>query len=128
MAMLLHWYLVTFSTLKMEAICSSETSADFQWDTWHYIPEDGTLNNRRCGYLKSYRKKITNSVELSFLRSRQSPSYSRICQYFMGPEDSLPCSQEPSNSLYPESDQSSPYHSIANKNVVRVTTHRLPFL
>jgi hypothetical protein len=26
--------------LKMEAICSSETSADFQWTTWRYIPED----------------------------------------------------------------------------------------
>jgi hypothetical protein len=32
------------STLKMEAICSSETSVDFQRTTWRYIPEDRTLH------------------------------------------------------------------------------------
>jgi hypothetical protein len=32
-----------FSTLKMEAICSSETSVDTQRTTQRYIPEDGTL-------------------------------------------------------------------------------------
>jgi hypothetical protein len=32
------------STLKMEAICSSETSADFQRTTRRYIPEDSTLS------------------------------------------------------------------------------------
>jgi hypothetical protein len=32
-----------FSTLKMEAICSSKTSVDFQQTTWCYIPEDSTL-------------------------------------------------------------------------------------
>jgi hypothetical protein len=32
-----------FSTLKMEAIYSSETSVDTQRTTWRYIPEDGTL-------------------------------------------------------------------------------------
>jgi hypothetical protein len=26
--------------LKMEAICSSETSADIQRTIWHYIPEE----------------------------------------------------------------------------------------
>jgi hypothetical protein len=31
-----------FSTLKMEAIYSSETSVDFQWTTRRYIPEDST--------------------------------------------------------------------------------------
>jgi hypothetical protein len=31
------------STLKMEAICSSETLVDFQRTTWRYIPEDSTL-------------------------------------------------------------------------------------
>jgi hypothetical protein len=30
-------------TLKMEVTCSSETSVDFEW-TWHYIPEDRTLD------------------------------------------------------------------------------------
>jgi hypothetical protein len=31
------------STLKMEATCSSETSADFRQTTRRYIPEDRTL-------------------------------------------------------------------------------------
>jgi hypothetical protein len=42
-----------FSTLKMGAICSSETSTDFQRTTWSYIPEDGTFHNHRCENLKS---------------------------------------------------------------------------
>jgi hypothetical protein len=35
----------------MEAICSSETSVDFQRTTRAYIPED----NHRCETLKSYK-------------------------------------------------------------------------
>jgi hypothetical protein len=34
--------LVYSSTLKMEAICFSETSVDFQRAIWRYIPEDRT--------------------------------------------------------------------------------------
>jgi hypothetical protein len=33
-----------FSTLKIDAMCSSETSIDIQWTTRRYIPEDSTLN------------------------------------------------------------------------------------
>jgi hypothetical protein len=36
-----------FQPLKMEAICSSETSVCTQWTTRLYIPEDDTLHNRR---------------------------------------------------------------------------------
>jgi hypothetical protein len=43
-----------FSTLKVEAIYSSETSVDTQRTTRLYIPEDGTLHNHRCENLKSY--------------------------------------------------------------------------
>jgi hypothetical protein len=32
-----------FSMLKIEPICSSETSVDFQRTTWRYILEDSTL-------------------------------------------------------------------------------------
>jgi hypothetical protein len=36
------------STLKMEAICSSETSVETQWTTGHHIPEDDTLQPTKC--------------------------------------------------------------------------------
>jgi hypothetical protein len=48
----------------------------------------------------------------SFLKSHQLLSYTRISQYFIDPEGSLPGSQEPTTSPYPEPDESSPYHSI----------------
>jgi hypothetical protein len=35
------------STLNMEAICSSETSLDFQRTARRYNPEDGTIHNHR---------------------------------------------------------------------------------
>jgi hypothetical protein len=46
------WFLAQpiFSTLTMEAICSSKTSVDTQWTTWHYIPEDNHCSEN----LKSY--------------------------------------------------------------------------
>jgi hypothetical protein len=34
------------------AICSPETSVDFQQTTWHYIPEDRTLHKHRCENVK----------------------------------------------------------------------------
>jgi hypothetical protein len=43
-----------YSTLKMEAACSSKTSVDFQRTTRRYITEYGTLHNKRCENLKSY--------------------------------------------------------------------------
>lgn len=33
------------SILKTEVTFSSETLADFQWTTWHYIPEDKAPEN-----------------------------------------------------------------------------------
>jgi hypothetical protein len=45
-----------FSALKMEAICFSETSIDFQRTTRRYITEESTLRNYRCENLKSYKK------------------------------------------------------------------------
>jgi hypothetical protein len=42
------------STLKMEAICSSETSVATQQTTRRHIPEDDNLHNHRCENLKSY--------------------------------------------------------------------------
>jgi hypothetical protein len=34
-------------------MCSSETSVEFQWTLWRYIPE-GTLHNHCCENLRSY--------------------------------------------------------------------------
>jgi hypothetical protein len=42
------------STLKTEAIRSSETSVETQRTTRRHIPEDNTLQNQRCENLKSY--------------------------------------------------------------------------
>jgi hypothetical protein len=44
--------LADFSTLKMEAILSSETSVHTR-STWRHIPEDGIFSHRREN-LKSY--------------------------------------------------------------------------
>jgi hypothetical protein len=50
------------STLKMEVICSSETSVDFQQTTRHYIPEDRTLQVPFCTTCTS-QKLFTISVD-----------------------------------------------------------------
>jgi hypothetical protein len=54
---------------------------------------------------------ITDGAE-PFLRRCQLCSHSRTSQYFVEPEGSLPCSQEPSIGPCPELNQSSPYHPI----------------
>jgi hypothetical protein len=50
------WFLahLIFSTWKIEAICSSESSVDTPRTTRRYIPENGTLHNHRCANLNSY--------------------------------------------------------------------------
>jgi hypothetical protein len=45
-----------FSALKMDALCSSETSVVSQRTTRRYISEDRTLRNHRRKNLKSYKK------------------------------------------------------------------------
>jgi hypothetical protein len=42
------------SALKIEAICSSETSIDFHGTSRSYIPKDRTLHTHRCENFKSY--------------------------------------------------------------------------
>jgi hypothetical protein len=52
--------LADFSTLKMEAIRSAETSVHTR-STRRHIPEDGILHSHRCENLKSYKSlKIQN--------------------------------------------------------------------
>jgi hypothetical protein len=45
--------------LKMEAICSSETSFKFQRITRRHIPEDSTLHNHCCENLKSHKINVS---------------------------------------------------------------------
>jgi hypothetical protein len=52
--------LADFSTLKMEAIRSSETSVHFTGSTRRHIREDGILHSPRCENLKSYNLKYNN--------------------------------------------------------------------
>jgi hypothetical protein len=42
----------------MEAMCSSDTSVDFQRNTLGYIPEDSTPHNHRCESLTSYYQQL----------------------------------------------------------------------
>jgi hypothetical protein len=69
--LLARWFLpeLISSTLKMKAICSSETPVDTQRTTRRYIPEDGTLHNHRCENLKSY------MISFLWWRSRLSHDY-----------------------------------------------------
>jgi hypothetical protein len=56
--------LAYFSTLKMEAIYSCETTVDFQRTTWRYIPEDVTLGSyfiAKCIFL-NYLHTITDWI------------------------------------------------------------------
>jgi hypothetical protein len=48
------WCLVYSFTLRVEATCSSETSADFERTTWRCMPDDRTRHNRRCENHKSF--------------------------------------------------------------------------
>jgi hypothetical protein len=52
--LLSRWFLaqLILSTMKMEAICSSETLVDFPRTTQCYIPEDGTLHSKYLLYEK----------------------------------------------------------------------------
>jgi hypothetical protein len=50
------------STLKMEATCSSRTSADFRQTTQRYVPEDTIFHNHLCENFKSYRRTLHHAV------------------------------------------------------------------
>jgi hypothetical protein len=69
-----------FSTLKMEAICSSVTLVDFQWATQRYIPQDSTLHNHHCENLKSYKICVVSNIlnvlhQDKFLQAKQLLSH-----------------------------------------------------
>jgi hypothetical protein len=53
------------STLKMEAMSSSETSVVTQQPTRRHIPENDSLHNHRCENLKSYTIPVHINIILS---------------------------------------------------------------
>jgi hypothetical protein len=66
---------------------------------------------------------LTHSRSWAFLRSCQMCSYSRTSQYFMKPEGSLPCSEEPSTGAYSEPDRSSLYHpTLSLRSILILST------
>jgi hypothetical protein len=60
------------STLKMDAICSSETSVDFHLTTQRYIPEDVILDFYSWNLIHSLRKNMTPESRNSSLLSNGS--------------------------------------------------------
>jgi hypothetical protein len=61
-------------------------------------------------------------MELYSLRSLQLLSYLRISQYFLEPESSLPCSQDPSTGAYPEPDLSHQLNKLIRFQVFTAVT------
>jgi hypothetical protein len=57
-AFMLVCYSAYLSTPKMKAICSSETSVDFQRTTRRYIPEDNTLHESRALTLRQSARRV----------------------------------------------------------------------
>jgi hypothetical protein len=51
---ILVFYLTYSSALKMEAVCSSVTSDDFQQTAQCYITDNSALHNQCCQNIKSY--------------------------------------------------------------------------
>jgi hypothetical protein len=92
-------------TLKTVTIMFAEILKNLQHYMW-YVPK--TWSNTL------YNHSLNHGAEPS-LRSRQLCSYSKTSQHLMEPEDSLPCSQEPSTGPNPQPDQSKQYHPIPSK-------------
>jgi hypothetical protein len=74
-----------FSTLKMEAIRSSEMSVHTRY-TWRHIPEDGIFHSHRHENLKSYKDETVSKV----LCNCEALANLLLCNlgfYFMKPSD-----------------------------------------
>jgi hypothetical protein len=87
------------STLKMEAICSSEKSVDFQQTTWHYIPEHSTLQNYHgLGQNKRFSYELVNCTHMARLRASDSFTLSLGLILLIVRYSSLCCDRKSSSS------------------------------
>jgi hypothetical protein len=77
------WFLLKLcsSALKMEAICSSETSVATRQTTRRHIPEDDTLHNHRCENLK-FCKYILLSGYWSLMSCSEVHARGKVCTEF----------------------------------------------
>jgi hypothetical protein len=83
-----------YSTMKMEAICSSKTLVDIQRTTLHYIPEDSTLQVSLClvshaGTCAAVYKQNWNNLTgmEEAVKWRLPHNYIYICMLVIDPED-----------------------------------------
>ena len=67
-------FLLDCQALKMEAVCSSETSVTTYQSTWSNIPEDLELCKYCCEHLKSHNNELKNPTPSSYL-----PTFSGQC-------------------------------------------------
>jgi hypothetical protein len=78
--------LAFFSTLKMEATCSSATPIDFQRTTWHCIPEYGTLQQSVVA-----RKICHSKITMGCQQSTISNEHCNDLHYNNDLEDQMNC-------------------------------------
>jgi hypothetical protein len=76
-------YCTAYSTVKMEGICCSETSVNFQRTTWHYIPEDSTPDNLYFGHFwpnvtQTWTKEMVSHCTLQFSENQAIHSFTQI--------------------------------------------------
>jgi hypothetical protein len=69
-----------FSILKIEAICSSETSIALQRNTWRYIPQKTAPHKHRSENLKPYIQKMYYSETCEYLLNRNTEYISKSMQ------------------------------------------------
>jgi hypothetical protein len=68
-------------TLNLGATCSSGMSADFQWTTWCYIPEDRSFHAHRSENVESYRD--GECLFLTPTHLLQVRSFRIMCHYIL---------------------------------------------
>jgi hypothetical protein len=66
------------SPLKMEAICSSETSVEFKRTTRPYVPENITFYNHRCEILEFYKWITSTASAFDFVHILATNNRKRI--------------------------------------------------
>jgi hypothetical protein len=83
--------LANFSALKMEAICSTETSVHFTGSTRRHIPEDGILQLNNCLLLQPFRD-LANISLSTYIFVAEKPRDNRMCllRIWSGCKQSIP--------------------------------------